>query len=306
MMPAAPQRLQSVSVGRARPRLLPPFFLFPVIPSSQSAASLPASGSGPAGRPVRSFDAVIFDMDGVVTDTAAVHSAAWKRMFDEYLRRRASLAGKGFLEFTHAHDYRNYVDGRPRYEGVAAFLAARGIHLPAGAPDDPAGAETVCGLGNRKNELFNEIIATTGVKLYASTLALIHALWAEGIKVGLATSSRNAAPILARTQTAHLFATVVDGLVSAKRGLKGKPHPDIFATACAALGAIPARAVVVEDAVSGVRAGAAGGFGLVIGVAREDHARKLRENGADVVVRDLAEVNVEEIDWRVRRADPSG
>lgn len=255
--------------------------------------------------PARAFDAVIFDMDGVVTDTAAAHSTAWKRMFDEYLRQREVRRGEVFREFTHA-DYRAHVDGRPRHQGVEQFLASRGIHLPPGTPDDPSGAETVCGLGNRKNALFNEILATFGVGLYASTLALIEALRREGLKVGLATSSRNAAPILAKTQTAHLFATVVDGLVSARLGLKGKPQPDIFTTACAALGVPPARAVVVEDAVAGVRAGAAGGFGLVIGVAREDNARELRGNGADVVVRDLAEVNVEEIDRQVRRADRSG
>ncbi len=250
--------------------------------------------------PVRAFDAVIFDMDGVVTDTASVHSAAWKQMFDEYLRGRAATNGGVFRGFTHAHDYRAYVDGKPRYQGVKAFLESRGIRLPAGTPDDPAGRETVCGLGNRKNELFNEIIATSGVKLYASTLALIRALRDEDIKAGLATSSRNAALILARTQTAPLFATIVDGLVSERLGLRGKPHPDIFTTAGANLGAPPARAVVVEDAVSGVRAGARGGFALVIGVAREGNARELREDGADMVVRDLADISVETIDRAVR------
>lgn len=274
--------------------------------TSQSTGSPRAPGSAAGGPSVRAFDAVIFDMDGVVTDTATVHSTAWKRMFDDYLRSRVARHGEVFREFTPGHDYRTYVDGRPRYLGVEAFLTSRGIVLPFGSPDDPAGKETVCGLGNRKNELFNEIIATSGVKLYASTITLIEDLRREGISVGLATSSRNAAPILEKTQTAHLFAAVVDGLVSAGLGLKGKPHPDIFTTACAALGAPPVRTVVVEDAVSGVRAGAAGGFGLVIGVAREGHGRELQENGADVVVRDLAEVNVEEIDRQVRRTDRSG
>jgi beta-phosphoglucomutase family hydrolase len=245
------------------------------------------------------FDAVVFDMDGVVTDTASVHSAAWKQMFDDYLRARAARHDEVFREFTQA-DYRAYVDGRPRYLGVEAFLASRGIVLPFGSPDDAPGRETVCGLGNRKNELFNGIIATAGVKLYATTVALIEALRRKGIKVGLATSSRNAAPILGKTQTAHLFATVVDGLVSAGLGLKGKPHPDIFTTACANLGVAPARAVVVEDAVAGVRAGVAGGFGLVIGVARESNAQELREHGADVVVRDLAETNLDEIAAHMR------
>lgn len=256
--------------------------------------------SSAAASSARAFDAVIFDMDGVVTDTAAVHSAAWKQMFDDYLRSRATHHGEVFREFTHDHDYRDYVDGRPRYLGVEAFLTSRGIVLPFGSPDDPAGQETVCGLGNRKNELFKEIIATVDVRLYVSTIALIEALRREGIKVGLATSSRNAAPILAKTQTAHLFATVVDGLVSAGLGLKGKPHPDIFTTASANLGATPARAIVVEDAVSGVRAAVAGGFGLVVGVAREGNARELREHGADVVVRDLAETNLDDLAARIR------
>lgn len=239
-------------------------------------------------------------MDGVVTDTAAVHSAAWKRMFDEYLRRRERRDGEPFREFTHGGDYRAYVDGRPRYQGVAAFLASRRITLPAGTPVDPADCETVCGLGNRKNELFNEIITTSGVRLYDSTLALIHALGAAGIQIGLATSSRNAALILDRTGTAPLFATVVDGVVSERLGLSGKPRPDIFTTAAANLGVPPARAVVLEDAVTGVQAAAAGGFALVIGVAREDNAQELQANGADMVVRDLADVSVEVIDRGVR------
>lgn len=268
--------------------------------TSQSTDSRRAPGSAAGGPSARAFDAVIFDMDGVVTDTAAVHSAAWKRLFDDYLRSRVARHGEVFREFTQGHDYRTYVDGRPRYLGVEAFLTSRGIVLPFGSPDDPAGQETVCGLGNRKNELFHEIITTAGVKLYASTITLIEALRRAGIKVGLATSSRNAAPILAKTQTAHLFAAVVDGLVSAGLGLKGKPHPDIFTTACTALGAPPARAVVVEDAVSGVRAGAVGGFGLVIGVAREDNGRELQENGADVVVRDLVEIGLDDIAAHLR------
>lgn len=239
-------------------------------------------------------------MDGVVTDTAAVHSAAWKGMFDEYLRHHAARAGTPFRQFTHGQDYRTYVDGKPRYQGVAAFLASRGIHLPAGTPADPAGRETVCGLGNRKNELFNAIIATEGARLYGSSLVLIQALRSAGIRVGLATSSRNAALILEHTRTTTLFATIVDGLVSERLGLPGKPQPDIFLTAAANLGVPPARAVVVEDAVSGVRAGAAGGFALVIGVARENNARELQENGADMVVRDLAEVSVGAINEAVR------
>jgi len=189
---------------------------------------------------------------------------------------------------------------------VAAFLASRGIELPPGSPEDPAGRETICGLGNRKNELFSEIIEIAGVKVYGSTLVLIHDLLNVGIKVGLATSSKNSALVLSRTQTEGLFATIVDGVVSERLGLKGKPHPDIFVTACANLGVPCARAIVVEDAVSGVRAGASGGFGLVVGVARENNAQELRENGADVVVRDLAEVSVEEINRLIRHKGRAG
>lgn len=260
----------------------------------------PTPSADPAGRP-RSFDAVIFDMDGVVTDTASVHAVAWKQMFDDYLRQRSERTATAFREFTPGHDYRTFVDGKPRYQGVAAFLESRAITLPPGTPADPAGAETICGLGNRKNELFNRTIESSGARVYETTVALIRALRSAGVAVGLATSSRNSSLILERTGTGGLFATVVDGLVSERRGLRGKPQPDIFVAAAADLGVRPARAVVVEDAVSGVRAGAAGGFALVIGVAREHNGRELQENGADMVVRDLADVSMEAIDRGVRQ-----
>jgi beta-phosphoglucomutase family hydrolase len=268
--------------------------------STAKNSAVRACVDSPTVRAIRAFDAAIFDMDGVVTDTAAVHSTAWKRMFDEYLRRREREGGEVFREFSHAGDYRSYVDGRPRYEGVKAFLASREIHLPFGETSDPANAETICGLGNRKNELFNAIVESEGVRVYRSTIALIHALQDAGIKVGLATSSRNAALVLAKTGAASLFATVVDGLVSERLGLAGKPAPDIFLTACAQLGANPRRAIVIEDAVSGVRAGVAGGFALVVGVARENNVEELRENGADAVVGDLAELDVAALDRKVR------
>ncbi|HWL14517.1 MAG TPA: HAD-IA family hydrolase [Opitutus sp.] len=260
---------------------------------------MPQPATTPRREP-RAFDAALFDMDGVVTDTAAVHAAAWQRMFDEFLRRRAETRSEPFTPFSPTQDYLRHVDGKPRYQGVAAFLASRGIVLPFGSATDPAGAETVCGLGNRKNELFNAIVAAEGVRVYESTIALIHALRAAGIRIGLATSSRNAAVILGRSATTSLFATVVDGLVSEKRGLQGKPHPDIFAAACTDLSVSCARAVVFEDAVSGVQAGARGGFALVIGVARAHNARELRENGADVIVSDLAEIDLAEINLQVR------
>ncbi len=241
------------------------------------------------------FDAVIFDMDGVITQTASVHSLAWKKMFDEYLRLREQTHGEPFREFTHAYDYLAFVDGRPRYKGVEAFLKSRCIKLPFGSPEDEPKKETVCGLGNRKNEFFNQVVEEDGVGLYDSTMKLINELLTREIRVGLATSSKNGDFVLKKAGILHLFETRVDGIVSAQRGLKGKPEPDIFTTACANLGAIPDRAVVVEDAVSGVQAGAKGKFALVIGIARENNAHELKTNGADVVLEDLAEASLEKI-----------
>jgi len=253
-----------------------------------------------APSPGWAFDAAIFDMDGVVTRTAAVHSRAWKQMFDDYLRARAARGLGEFREFTHEHDYLRYVDGRPRYQGVATFLQSRGISLPAGTPEDAPDAETSCGLGNRKNEIFNEIIAREGAGLYESTVALIATLRASGFKVGLATSSRNSALILEKSGVAHLFGSVVDGVVSATLGLQGKPAPDIFQAATARLGVRPEHAIVIEDAVSGVEAGANGGFALVIGLARENNHAELWRAGADLVVSDLAETSLAQINAAVR------
>jgi beta-phosphoglucomutase family hydrolase len=254
----------------------------------------------PGGQCELHFEAAIFDLDGVITKTAAVHSMAWKRMFDDFLQIRAARHHEPFNEFAHAHDYLAYVDGRPRYDGVEAFLKSRGIKLPLGTPEDLPGRETVCGLGNRKNAIFNQIIEREGVGLFDSTIALIREMLQRGIKVGLATSSNNSEAILNKTGTAPLFATIVDGNVSENLGLKGKPEPDIFTTASANLGVPCARAIVVEDAVSGVQAGAKGGFGLVIGIARENNARELRANGADLVVHDLAETSLEQINRLVQ------
>jgi beta-phosphoglucomutase family hydrolase len=247
------------------------------------------------------FDAVIFDMDGVVTRTASVHSLAWKRMFDEYLHCREKEYNEPFREFTRA-DYLSFVDGRPRYDGVDAFLKSRGIKIPFGGPEDKSGKETVCGLGNRKNELFNRIVAEQGVEVYESTIELIKELLDKGVKVGVATSSKNCAHILERARIINLFETRVDGTVSAKLGLKGKPEPDIFITACDNLGAEYRRAVIVEDAVSGVQAGSKGKFGLTIGVAREGNSRELLANGADVVVNDLSELGVDDINEFLAKA----
>jgi alpha,alpha-trehalase len=246
------------------------------------------------------YDAVIFDLDGVVTQTAAVHAAAWKRLFDAYLEERAARTGTGpggapddrLRPFDPAADYRLYVDGKPRYDGVRDFLASRGIELPPGDPSDPPERETVCGLGNRKNELFNDEVREHGVKTYPSTVELIHHLHDAGIKVGLMSSSKNTAMVLDVTGTTDLFEVRVDGVVAAEVGLPGKPDPAMYLETARRLGVDAARSVVVEDALSGVEAGRRGGFGLVIGVDRLGQAAELARAGADVVVDDLAEVGV--------------
>jgi beta-phosphoglucomutase family hydrolase len=236
------------------------------------------------------YDAVLFDLDGVITDTASLHAACWKRMFDEYLRKRAAQAGGEFRPFDIAGDYRLHVDGKPRHDGVRDFLGSRGIQLPEGTPDDPPEAETVGGLGNRKNALVNRAIEDTGVVPYEGSVRLLHQLRREGFKVAIVTSSRNCDTVLRATRLEALFDVRVDGNTLHAQRLSGKPAPDMFLAAARLLGVDPARAVVVEDALSGVRAGSSGRFGLVIGVARKGDAEELRRNGAHVVVHDLAEL----------------
>ncbi|WP_297089243.1 beta-phosphoglucomutase family hydrolase [uncultured Draconibacterium sp.] len=235
------------------------------------------------------FDAVIFDMDGVITKTAITHAAAWKKMFDEYLQKHAYETGEPFKEFTQG-DYLTYVDGKPRYKGVASFLESRNISIAFGDTSDEPGMETICGLGNRKNEAFNEVIARDGVEVYESTAQLLNDLQAAGIKLGVASSSKNCAPVLEAVDMLKIFGARVDGVVSAELGLHGKPEPDIFTTACEMLESVPAKAIVVEDAVSGVQAGAKGEFGLTLGIARENNEKELADNGADFVVTDLEEL----------------
>jgi len=241
------------------------------------------------------FDAVIFDLDGVITQTALVHGSAWKRMFDDYLRYREQKFNEPFKEFTHAGDYLPFVDGKPRYKGVSSFLESRGIDIPFGDPGDSTEQETVCGLGNRKNEFFNQVLDSEGVTVYDTTIKLIHELKEEGVRIGVASSSKNCKPVLESAGLLHLFETRIDGVESAERGLQGKPEPDIFTTACDELGVEYHRSVVVEDAVSGVQAGAKGNFGFVLGVAREENMQELYENGADLVVTDLGETSIEAI-----------
>ena len=236
------------------------------------------------------FEAVIFDLDGVITKTAQTHSAAWKKMFDDYLKKREQQYGEPFVAFTQS-DYLNYVDGKPRYKGVASFLASRGIDLVWGTPEDEAGKETVCGLGNQKNNAFLEVLKKDGAEVFPSTVNLMKELKAGGIPMGVASSSKNCKAVLEAVRLEHFFFFFVDGVVSVELVLNGEPEPDIFTTACKKLGASPAKSIVVEDAVSGVQAGAKGNFGLTLGIAREDNAEELRQNGADVVVSDLKEIN---------------
>jgi alpha,alpha-trehalase len=239
------------------------------------------------------FDAVVFDLDGVVTDTAAVHAKAWKQVFDEYLERRAAQSGERFQPFDADADYARYVDGKPRYDGVRSFLAARGIELPDGDPSDGPELETVCGLGNRKNLLYNSLLDQGGILVFEDTVEQIDAWRSLGLRTAIVSSSKNCATVLEAAGLTDLFEVRVDGVESARMGLEGKPAPDIFLKAAELLGVTPERAVVFEDAVSGVQAGRAGGFGWVIGVDRVGAAAALLEHGADTVVQDLRQVRTE-------------
>lgn len=228
-----------------------------------------------------SYDAALFDLDGVVTPTAEVHMRAWATMFTEFLAGHPEAAPYS------DQDYFDHVDGKPRYDGVRAFLASRSITLPDGSPDDPPTAETVAGLGNRKNEAFSRVLATEGVTPYPGSVQLIDALRAAGMPMAIVSSSRNAPAVLEAAGVADYFTPVVHGGVATEQGLAGKPAPDTFLYAAHELGASADRCVVLEDAVSGVRAGAAGAFGLVVGVDRGAGAAPLTRAGADVVVTDL-------------------
>jgi beta-phosphoglucomutase family hydrolase len=244
--------------------------------------------------PDRLCDGAIFDLDGVITQTAKVHFKAWKRTFDDYLRRRFGEEN-GFRPFTYQQDYLPYVDGKPRYQGVKSFLESRDINLPYGDPTDPAGAETVCGIGNRKNSLFRELVALEGAEVYQSTLAFVEQLRQRKIRVAVASSSMNCRFILEKTGLLERFDAVVGGTLSRELALAGKPAPDIFLVAAEKLRLHPSRCMMVEDAVSGVEAGRRGNFALVIGVARGGDGEALRSRGADLVVRDLRELSFEKI-----------
>ncbi|MER5910833.1 beta-phosphoglucomutase family hydrolase [Streptomyces sp. NPDC001982] len=234
--------------------------------------------------------ACLFDLDGVVTKTAVVHAAAWKDTFDAFLRERD---GEHYRPFD-ARDYDEYVDGRPRADGVRTFLASRGIELPEGHPDDPPDAPTVHGLGNRKNVLLLERIRTQGVEPYEGTLRYIEAARAHGLRTAIVSSSANTRDVLRAIDAEHLFDVRIDGVSAAERGLPGKPHPDTFLAAAHDLGVRPAQAAVFEDALAGMDAGRSGAFGYVVGVDRVGQGAALYAHGADVVVGDLAELGGKE------------
>jgi beta-phosphoglucomutase family hydrolase len=234
--------------------------------------------------------ACLFDLDGVLTQTAKVHAQAWKQMFDQYLKERAEARGEEFVPFDPVEDYDQYVDGKPRYEGVQSFLAARGIDLPRGDPSDPPAEETVDGLGNRKNEIVLKLIHDEGVQPYEGSVRYVHAVKDAGLKRAVVSSSTNCHDVLKSAGIDGLFDAVIDGVVAEREHLKGKPAPDTFLAGARAVGVEARAAAVFEDALAGVRAGHAGQFGLVVGVNRTGQADALRQHGADVVVDDLADL----------------
>ncbi len=235
------------------------------------------------------FEAAVFDLDGVITKTAVVHTKSWKKVFDAYLKEKAGKENKPFREFTQ-DDYLNYVDGKPRYHGVDSFLKSRNINLPWGDPADHPSMETVCGLGNRKNKAFLETLEKEGAEVYPSTKKILFELKDAGVKLGVASSSKNCKAVLEAVGLLSLFEARVDGVVSAELNLNGKPAPDIFTKACEIMNADPSQSIIVEDALSGVQAGANGNFALTLGVARKGNTAELEKNGANYVITDFEEI----------------
>jgi beta-phosphoglucomutase family hydrolase len=234
--------------------------------------------------------ACLFDLDGVLTQTAKVHAAAWKETFDGYLRERAQRDGEEFKEFDKVADYDEYVDGKPRYDGVRSFLQSRGIELPEGSHDDPPDKETVCGIGNRKNELVLKLIKRDGVEPYDGSVRFVKAARDAGLRRAVVSSSTNCRDVLIAAGIEDLFEARIDGVVADQQHLEGKPAPDTFLAGAKALGVEAAQAVVFEDALAGVQAGRAGKFGFVVGVDRVGQAQALHDHGASVVVKDLDEL----------------
>ncbi|MEX5219537.1 MAG: HAD family hydrolase [Nitrospiraceae bacterium] len=246
--------------------------------------------SGSQSIDLAQFDAVLFDLDGVLTKTAAVHAAAWKRLFDDYLQVRASRDHTSFRPFDIKADYQRYVDGKLRYDGVKSFLDSRDIALPFGSPQDGPEKETVHGLGNKKDTYFQAHLKEHGVEVYEDAVRFLRAVRAHGLKTAVVSASKSTAAVVQAVGLTDCFDARVDGVESQRLHLAGKPAPDGFLEGARRLGVEPARAAVVEDAIAGVRAGRNGKFGLVIGVDRTGHAADLKENGADVVTSDMAEL----------------
>jgi beta-phosphoglucomutase family hydrolase len=238
----------------------------------------------------RQISACLFDLDGVLTDTARIHRHAWKVMFDEFLRRRALETGEEFVPFDAAADYREYVDGKKREDGVRSFLESRGIELPDGNPDDPDDAETVYGLGNRKNDMFQKVLKEDGVKVFDGSRRYLEAASDAGLGIAVVSSSANTRDVLEITGLDRFVQQRVDGITLRREHIAGKPAPDSYLRGAQLLDVPADAAAVFEDALSGVAAGRAGNFGFVIGVDRVGQAEDLRRNGADVVVSDLAEL----------------
>ncbi|MFE3448809.1 beta-phosphoglucomutase family hydrolase [Nonomuraea sp. NPDC059194] len=234
--------------------------------------------------------ACLFDLDGVLTQTATVHAAAWKEMFDGYLRERARSLGEPYVPFDPEADYDTYVDGKPRADGTRSFLASRGIDLPEGRPDDPPDAETVHGLGNRKNEIVLRLMKQDGVRPYDGSVRYVQAVREAGLRRAVVSSSANCRDVLAAAGIEDLFEVRIDGRTIEREQLAGKPAPDTYLAAARALGMDATACAVFEDALAGVAAGRAGGFGFVVGVDRVGQAAELSAHGADVVVTDLAQL----------------
>jgi beta-phosphoglucomutase family hydrolase len=234
--------------------------------------------------------ACLFDLDGVLTDTAAVHNVAWKQTFDEVLRDRAAREGTEFVPFDSKNDYLRYVDGKPRAAGVRDFLASRGIALPEGSPNDPTDAQTVNGIGNRKNELVLQKIKEGAVQVYPGSVDYLHAVRAAGLRTAVVSASANCKDVLEAAGIADLLETRVDGVTAREHSLPGKPAPDTFLYGARLLDTAPENCAVFEDAQAGVAAGRAGGFGIVVGVDRVGQADALRAHGADIVVQDLSDL----------------
>jgi beta-phosphoglucomutase family hydrolase len=244
--------------------------------------------SPPSHINLAEYEAVLSDLDGVITKTARLHAAAWKRLFDEYLAHLSTQTGTSFAPFDLEEDYRLHLDGKPRQEGVRDFLHSRGLELPLGNPDDSADLQTLYGLGNKKDAYFKIALRDTGVDVYPGTVEFLHLAERSGLKMAVVSSSHHCAEILEAVGLTPLFDIRVDGHDIDRLRLPGKPAPDSFWEAARRLAVHPRRAIVIEDALAGVRAGHAGGFGLVIGVDRRNQADALREHGADVVVEDLS------------------